>query len=99
MEWKKTYYQDTFSDEPEYTYNRELKTCLWLGEYRGPSIDTEEVGGKSRLMPVQTHVQFILDVFTNKPLIEYTEHNGKQIGDVSEADFKKRKTELFGDPK
>ena len=44
---------------------------------------------------MQTHVKFILDVYTNKILIEYTEHNGQQIGDVSEIDFKRRKAELF----
>src|SRR6266436_10100688 len=72
-EWKKTFYQDIFSDEPEYAYNPSLKTCLWLGEYRGPSMDKEPTTGK--LIPVQTHVHFILDVYTNKTLIEYTEHN------------------------
>jgi hypothetical protein len=38
-EWKETYYQDVFSDEPQYAYSMSLKTCLWLGEYRGPSFD------------------------------------------------------------
>ena len=95
-EWKRTYFQDTFSDEPEYGYSPALKTCLWIGEYRGPSVDVQPAGGgKDKLIPVQTHVQFILDVYTNKTLIEYTEHNGKQIGDVSEADFKRRKAELL----
>jgi hypothetical protein len=96
-EWKRTYFQDRFSDEPEYSYSPSLKTCLWIGEYRGPSVDVESTGGgKDKLVPVQTHVQFILDVYTNKPLVEFTEHDGKQIGDVSEADFKRRKAELFG---
>jgi hypothetical protein len=97
LEWKNTYYQDVFSDEPEYAYNPSLKTCLWLGEYRGPSIDKEPTTG--RLIPVQTHVIFILDVYSNKTLIEYTEHNGQQIGDISETDFRRRKAELFNSRK
>jgi len=94
LEWKKTYYQDTFSDEPEYAYNPALNTCLWLGEYTGPSADRDESTGK--IVPVQTHVRFILDVYTNKTLIEYTEHDGQQIGDVSAMAFNLRKTQLFG---
>jgi hypothetical protein len=90
-EWKRTYYLDTFSDEPGYSYSEPLKTCLWIDEYTGPAIDFESVAGRSvpKLVSVRTHVKFILDVYTNKPLIEYTEHDGKQIGDVSEADFKR----------
>ena len=94
-EWKRTYFQDVFSDEPQYVYNRSLQTCFWLGEYTGPSIDR---GSAGKLVPVQTHVQFILDVYTNKTLIEYTEHNGEQIGDVSKADFQRRKSQLFDSP-
>jgi len=44
---------------------------------------------------VRTHVKFILDVYTNKTLVEYTEHEGKQIGDVSAAAFNQRKNQLF----
>jgi hypothetical protein len=92
-EWKKTYFQDTFADEPEYSYNPTLKTCLWLGEYRGPAGIIEPTTKKAAY--VQTHVKFILDVYTNKTIIEYTEHDGKQIGDVTEATFNQRKAELF----
>ena len=92
-EWKKTYWQDVFSDDAEYAYNPSLKTCLWFGEYHGPSMDKEPATGK--LIAVQANVKFILDVYTNKTLIEYTEHNGQQIGDVSEAHFNQRKAELF----
>lgn len=91
--WKATYYQDTFSDEPEYAYSPSLKTCLWLGEYSGPSVDKDPRTGK--LIPVRAHVKFILDVYTNKSLIEYTEHNGQQIGDISEADFMRQKARWF----
>ncbi len=99
-EWMRTYFQDTFSDEPEYGYSSALKTCLWIGEYQGPGADWEPAadGGKKRLIPVQTHVKFILDIYSNKTLIECTQHNGKQIGEVSEADFKRRKAELL-DPR
>lgn len=97
-EWKQRYYQDVFSEEPEYSYNQSLNTCLWLGEYRGKSADWLPVPGRSvpKIVSVQTHVQFILDIYTNKTLIEYTEHDGKQIGDVSKADFETDKTRLFG---
>lgn len=100
VEWKRTYYQDVFSDEPEYVYNQSLKTCLWIDEYTGPSIDSEPVVGSSvpRLVSVRTHVKFILDIYTNKTLVEYTEHDGKQIGDVSAADFNRRKAQLSGLP-
>ena len=93
QEWQRTYFQDVFSDEPQYVYNRQLKTCLWLGEYTGPSLDSDDA--TSNLISVQTHVKFILDVYTNKTLIEYTEHNGKPIGEVTEAAFVQRKAELF----
>jgi hypothetical protein len=97
LEWKKTYFQDTFSDEPEYTYNRERRTCLWLGEYSGPSFDRQETAGSStpKLIRVQTHVRFILDVYTNRTLIEYTEHDGQQIGDVTKAEFERVRKQLF----
>jgi hypothetical protein len=51
---------------------------------------------RTKLYLSQAHVQFILDVYTNKTLIEYTEHEGKQIGNVSETEFKHRKAELLG---
>jgi hypothetical protein len=75
-----TYFGYTFTNEPQYSYNPSLKTCLWADEYWSPT----------------DHVQFILDVYTNKTLIEYTEQGIKQIGDVSYTDFARRKAELFG---
>lgn len=92
QEWKKTFFQDTFSDASEYTYNPALKTCLWLGEYYGPSFDRDKAG---KLVPVQTHVKLIVDVYTNKPLIEFTAHGAEQIGDVSEKEFNAKRADLF----
>lgn len=90
--WKTRYYQDTFSDEPQYAYSESLQTCLWLDEYRGPSFDRNASG---KIIPVQTRVRFILDIYSNKPLIEYTEHGGEQIGDVSLAAFNQKRAEFF----
>ena len=69
----------------EYTYEPRSNTCLWSGEYRGAH-------GPLGVW----HVKIILDVYTNKPLIQFVESDGKQVGDVTEVEFERRKTALFG---
>ncbi len=69
----------------QYAYSPQLNTCLWSGEYNG----TQGLLGV-------WHVKLILDVYANKRLIEFDESNGKQVGEISEADFEKKKTELLG---
>jgi len=68
----------------EYTYNSRLNTCLWSGYYFGSH------GG------VSWRFKLVLDVYGNKPLIQFTEAGDKQVGDVSEDAFDRRKAELFG---
>jgi hypothetical protein len=86
QEWARTYFGEQFSKEPEYAYSPSLKTCIWLGEYWGPAS----------LEPGEIHVRFILDVYSNKILIEYTALNGKQIGDVSAAEFERMRMDVLG---
>lgn len=76
VEWVARYHGETFSGEDEYAYNAELNTCLWTEEYWGPAA----------LLGGQIRVKFILDVQGNKTLIEFTEHNGKQLGGCFSGD-------------
>ena len=86
QEWARTYFGEQFSKEPEYAYSPTLKTCVWVGEYWGPaSLESGEI-----------HVRFILDVYSNKTLIEYTALNHKQIGDISMEEFERKRMELLG---
>jgi hypothetical protein len=87
-EWISRYRGNTFFDSDEYAYNPNLKTCLWFGEYTRP---IGALGG-------QIYAKFIVDVYANKKLIEFTEQTGKQMGTVSEANFDKKKAELMGRP-
>jgi hypothetical protein len=68
----------------EYSYNAQFNTCLWSGYYFGSHSG---VVWRSKL---------ILDVYSNKPLIQFVEAGDKQVGDVSENAFERRKIELFG---
>ena len=68
----------------EYAYSPQLNTCLWSGEYNGAH---GPLGA--------WHAKLILDVYANKRLIEFTGSDGKQVGETSEADFERKKTELF----
>jgi hypothetical protein len=71
-EWIKTYFGNTFSNEPEYTYNESLKTCLWLDQYWGPSLErSASAVSKDKSVAVVANTRFILDVYTNKTVIEY----------------------------
>src|SRR5260221_6761763 len=99
-EWVARYTRETFSDSPEYAYSPKLNTCLYADEYTdvntGRSIELGLLGAKSR------RDRFVLDVYTNKVLLEYTEHNGQSITNDSdavncrsEAEFVARKAELF----
>src|SRR5579884_979361 len=64
----------------EFAYNKRLNTCLWSGEYNGAhgALGT-------------WHVKLIVDVYANKPLIQFAESDGKQVGIVSGAAFEKKK--------
>jgi hypothetical protein len=85
-EWARTYFSEQFSKEPEYAYSPSLKTCIWVGEY----------WGKSALLPGEMHVRFLLDVYSNKTLIEYTANDGKPIGEISAMDFERKRMEILG---
>lgn len=82
LEWIVAYPQDIFANEPEYGYVQSLHTCVWIDEYWGPPLKSRE------------HVKFVLDVFSNKIVIEYKEHDGRQSGALSEAEFNRRKVDL-----
>ena len=99
-EWVTRYDQETFSESPEYGYSAALNTCLYADEYsdinpgeRAPLLHDV----KSR------RDRFVLDVYSGKVLVEYTEHDGKSITTGSdpvmcrtEQEFAARKTKLFG---
>ena len=83
----KTYYGDHYIGTPQYVYNAKLDTCLYAHSYGGEPI----IGvGK-----IYRHNAFIIDIYTNHPIIEYTETDGEQLGDVSKDDFNKKYKELF----
>lgn len=97
--WLAKYQGETFSDTPEYGYSERLNTCLYADEYSdsGPGSGASLVGASSR------QDRFVLDVFANKILAEYTEHDGRSITTESDAvmcrtekEFDTRKAELFG---
>jgi len=100
QEWVTQYSRETFSDNPEYGYSATLNTCLYADEYsdvnpgeRAPLLhDT-----KSR------RDRFVLDVYSGKVLVEYTEHDVASITTApdpimcrTEQEFEARKAKLFG---
>jgi len=95
-EWVTRYHGETFSDSPEYGYNEQLNTCLYADEYRDSGVGAAFVA-KSR------RDRFVLDVFANRILAEYTEHDGRSITTKPDAvmcqtedEFIARKVKLFG---
>ena|ERR1044071_2531572 len=96
-DWVARYHGETFSDSPEYSYSQRLNTCLYADEYSDIGSGAALVGAKSR------RDRFVLDVFANKILAEYTEHDGHSITPSSDAvmcrtedEFIARKAKLFG---
>ncbi len=90
-EWVARYPEEHFSDEPEYAYNVRLNTCLYCDSYtdNGPVPLFPNV--KSR------EDRFILDVYSNKVLIEYTAHDGMHVpGTSSKAEFEAARRRLMG---
>jgi hypothetical protein len=91
-EWVAKYHGETFSDEPEYAYNATLNTCLYADSY------TDNETNLFAKLAGATHVEvrFVLDVYSNKTLIEYTAYDGKAIsGSPSEATFEAEKRRLM----
>jgi len=99
-EWVTRYHGETFSDSPEYVYNEQLNTCLYADEYSDSGVGgagAAFVAAKSR------RDRFVLDVFANRILAEYTEHDGRSITTKPDAvmcqtedEFIARKAKLFG---
>jgi hypothetical protein len=97
-EWVAQYDHEMFSDSPEYGYSSVLNTCLYADEYVDVNPGTPLLRGiKSR------RDRFVLDVYSGKVLVEYTEHDGASITTESdpvmcktEAEFDARKAKLFG---
>jgi hypothetical protein len=99
-EWVMKYDHETFSDSPEYGYSAALNTCLYADEYTdvNPGARVPLLSGtKSR------RDRFVLDVYSDKVLAEYTEHDGKPITTNpdpvmcrTEPEFEARKAMLFG---
>ena len=93
-EWAAQYNREHFSETPEYAYNASLNTCLYADSYWDDVNPIVKLGGGNR-----SEVRFVLDVYTNKTLIEYTAYDGKPIeGSPSEAKFEGEKRRLMGGP-
>jgi hypothetical protein len=93
-EWINKYKGEHFSDTPEYAYNASLNTCLYADSYWDTENLVVKLGGGNMV-----EVSFVLDVYTNKTLIEYTAYDGKPIkGSPSEAQFEAEKRRLMGGP-
>jgi hypothetical protein len=93
-EWVAKYDREHFSETPEYAYNESLHTCLYADSYWDTENLIVKMGGGNMV-----EVRFILDVYTNKTLIEYTAYDGKPIeGSPSEAKFEAEKRRLMGGP-
>ena len=97
-EWVARYATETFSDAPEYSYCDSLKTCLYADDY----IDAGNTTVNALLKANSRRDWFIVDVYTNKVLVEYTEHDGQSITDEvdpvmcrTKIEFDERKTRLF----
>ena len=93
-QWVAKYDQEHFSQTPEYAYNAALNTCLYADSYWDNENPLVKMGGGNMV-----EVRFVLDVYTNKTLIEYTAYDGKPIqGSPSEAKFEAEKRRLMGPP-
>ena len=93
-EWIAKYDKEHFSETPEYAYNASLNTCLYADSYWDNENLIVKMGGGNMV-----EVRFVLDVYTNKTLIEYTAYDGKAIeGSPSEAQFEAEKRRLMGGP-
>jgi hypothetical protein len=93
-EWVAKYDHEHFSEMPEYAYNPSLNTCLYADSYWDNENPLVKSGGGNMV-----EVRFVLDVYTNKTLIEYTAYDGKPIkGSPSEAKFEAEKRRLMGGP-
>lgn len=99
-DWVAQYPSETFSNSPEFAYNGRLNTCLYYDEYTdtgtGASIPHALMNTKTR------RDRFVLDVYANKVLLEYTEHDGRPITANpdpimcrTEAEFNTKKAGLF----
>ena len=92
--WVAEYNREHFSATPEYAYNASLNTCLYADSYWDNENPVVKMGGGNMVQ-----VRFVLDVYTNKTLIEYTAYDGKPIKDSpSEAQFEAAKRRLMGGP-
>src|ERR1051326_2728756 len=79
-EWVTRYDSETFSDSPEYGYSEQLNTCLYADEYSDNGIRSSSaafIAAKNR------RDRFVLDVFANRILAEYTEHDQARRCNVS----------------
>lgn len=99
-EWVTRYEQETFSDSPEYGYSTVLNTCMYADEYTDVNP-----GERSPLLHdiKSRRDRFVLDVYSGKVLIEYTEHDGVSVTTDpdpvmcrTEQEFEARKANLFG---
>lgn len=88
-EWVKNYFRETFLGDPEYAYNSKLNTCLYSQEYIGESA-LAPLGGLGEIDDY-----FVLDVYSNQVILEYTENNGKVISNISKVEYDQQKAELF----
>jgi hypothetical protein len=92
--WVKQYPEETFSNEPEYGYSSQLRTCLYADSYSDSGVP---------LFPgVPREDRFVEDVYANKVILELTLHAGVPIPTVgdptfckSEQEFVTRKAHLF----
>jgi len=99
-EWVTRYHGETFSDNPEYAYSEQLNTCLYADEYSDNGVSGS---GAAFIAAKSRRDRFVLDVFANTILAEYTEHDGRSITTKPDAvmcqtedEFAARKAKLFG---
>jgi hypothetical protein len=96
-DWVARYPNETFMDNPEYGYCPKLSTCLYADEYVDVNQNLAFINAKSR------RDRFVLDVYSGRVLVEYTEWDGVSIQKDAdpvqcrtEREFESRKAELFG---
>jgi hypothetical protein len=101
--WTSQYANESFSGSPEYGYSASLKTCLYADEYT--DVDDGRSVARALLQTKSRRDRFVLDVYSNKVLCEYTEHDGVSITTEpdsvmcrTEAEFEARKAKLFASP-
>jgi hypothetical protein len=77
-----------------------LNTCLYADEYSDNGIRSS---GAAFIAAKNRRDRFVLDVFANRILAEYTEHDGRTITTKPDAvtcqteeEFTARKAKLFG---